>query len=138
MEQTPDRESDVRAVLIEAVEVQLAALAELSGLSYSSQAILAAIEQPVAERYFAQLKMPILDGPHRSMILGEPDDGDLRHQQGLRQLHRRDVDLGLFAEIEIIRYAVECDLNSAFFVHAIAFGLDPGNLPAIALAKTGS
>ncbi len=82
----------------------------------------------MSERDFAPLQMPILDGPYRSMILGEPDNCRFRRQQGLRQPHRRDIDLGLFAEIETVRQPIERDLDPALLVDAIALGLDAGDL----------
>ena len=95
---------------------------------------IASVEQPMPERHVALLEVPVLDRPNRSAILGEPDDRRFRNQQGLRQPHRGDVDLGLLAEIGIGRDLVESDLDPPLFVDAIAFGLDARDLPGNPLA----
>ena len=94
----------------------------------SANNLVASVEQPVSERHFALLQVPVLDGPDRSSTLAEPFDRGFRDQQGLRELHGPDVDLRLFAEVEAVGYAVERDLYPTFFIDAIAFRFDPGNL----------
>ena len=57
----------------------------------------------MSERHHALPQAPVLDRPDRPAILTKPDDRRFRHQQGLRELHRRDVDLGLLAKMEVSR-----------------------------------
>ena len=53
-------------------------------------------------------------------------------------MHGRDVDLGLFAQIEIVRQSIERDLHPALFVDAVALRLDPGNPPLKPLVREGA
>ena len=83
------------------------------------------------------LQVSILDGPHRSLIFSETYNRRLWNQKRVRQMHGRDVDLGLFAQIEVVRQSIERDLHPALFVDAVALRLDPGNPPLKPLVREG-
>ena len=66
----------------------------------------------MSERHLVLLQVPILDRPNRSAVFAEPDDRRFRNQQGLREPHRGDVDLGLLAKMKVSRQFIERDRDS--------------------------
>ena len=94
------------------------------------------VKQAVAECHVVPLDTTILDCPDGSAIFAKPGDGRFRHQNGLRQMHGRDVDLGLLADVESIRYPVVGNRYPALLVDAITFRLDTGDFPPDALTGT--
>ena len=60
------------------------------------------VKQPMAEHHLALLQSAILHRPHRSRRLAERFNCRFWHEQRLRKMVGGDVDLRLFAQIEIL------------------------------------